>query len=485
MVDGYESIGYYGLVRDQASSGTVSGMFSAHLEIVYQNGKDSLTQKLGLTTFDIDDGTWTELNASPTAGVALPHLQLGVALTATLSSPKLSLAVTPASLDLTRPGPGYVDPTAVVSPNVGSMGRFCAVGPGAVIDSGAVIGPHARIAGNSHVGSGAVIGNRAVIGSEAIIGADVFIGSFAVISPGAVIRSGAVIYEYAVVGGDCDVGVGAKVGANAVLEKGVVLGDGAGVGDGVPVGAFAELDPNVLIPSGMKIPSQEHHTTTLYLCVLEDGTEDYRSLPASNWASSDGSAVIYDENSLKGIPKAAVLPIGAIPAMAGETTELPVEVGAGGSDRITKLRTDIGSNIAPPENGGTGHPYTKGGYMCGYFAEALRHKLEELGYSTTFTCVATLNPKYKWWKFNKKWLRCHAMTDVHWPGGGIRWIEAQYRGDRGAVSAPLERLDPDGNKKVGVWNGVNVARVSDGDQCINVYGSRAEAEAAGENIPGN
>lgn len=121
--------------------------------------------------------------------------------------------------------------------------------------------------------------------------------------------------------------------------------------------------------------------------------------------------------------------------------------------------------------------------MCGWFAETLRHKLEDLGYSTSFTVVYRKNPNYSWWKIrSKKWMDGHALTDVHWSNGTTTWIEAQFVGTDG-VGQP--KLDANGDGKVTHYDHASGDDTTDGDLRIEVYDNRAQAEAAGTSIPGN
>src|SRR5262249_33523784 len=109
-----------------------------------------------------------------------------------LSGPQLHLSMTSPSVDPARPAPTIM-PGAIVAPDVGSLGRFALISPGASIGSGAVIGPNA------------VIGPGAVVGPGALVGAGAHVGGSAVIEAGATVEGG------------CTIDGGARVGANAVL----------------------------------------------------------------------------------------------------------------------------------------------------------------------------------------------------------------------------------------------------------------------------
>lgn len=76
------------------------------------------------------------------------------------------------------------------------------------------------------------------------------------------------------------------------------------------------------------------------------------------------------------------------------------------------------------------------------------------------------------------------MTDIHWPDGTASWIEAQLPNGAG-VDSRINKLDGNGDGMVTYFVGAHVDGTSDGNKRVEVYSSRAAAEAAGCNIPGN
>ncbi len=76
----------------------------------------------------------------------------------------------------------------------------------------------------------------------------------------------------------------------------------------------------------------------------------------------------------------------------------------------------------------------------------------------------------------------HAVTDVHWSNGSTTWIEAQFAGSAG-VGFP--KLDGNGDGKVTHYDHGSGDDTTDGELRVEVYDNRAQADAAGNVIPGN
>jgi hypothetical protein len=215
--------------------------------------------------------------------------------------------------------------------------------------------------------------------------------------------------------------------------------------------------------------------TSLVHCTRVDGSVEIKALPSTGWPSTDPPVAVRQNSGLRGGTGAIG---GAIPLVFEGTPVDPTNPPPGYSG----IGADIGSGIAPPIHGGTGHHYG-GDYMCGWFAEELRRRLAGLGYSTTFTGVRELNPDHHWYSiWARKWIKGHCLVDIHWPNGTISWIEAQYVN---GVGVDFYDLDDDGDGKVEYWDGKMSDKASDGTKNISVFNNRAEAEAAGFTIPGN
>lgn len=154
----------------------------------------------------------------------------------------------------TRPG---VDPSARlaagsrVSPEA-SVGAFCVVEEGAVVEDGARLDPYV------FVGAGAQVGRAARIGVRATLCAGVQVHAEVRVAPGAVIggegfglwREAGPPRRIRSVGGVI-VGEGAQVGANSCVDAGTLaptrIGAGAQIDNLVQIGHNAELGESVVI----------------------------------------------------------------------------------------------------------------------------------------------------------------------------------------------------------------------------------------------
>ncbi|MBI4879788.1 MAG: hypothetical protein HY812_09045 [Planctomycetes bacterium] len=466
--------GSYDLTRTSLSSGTFTANIELPVTLIFRRGGQAKTLDLGVVPLLTSSGTWTTIATSPTAALAASKLQLGVALTGTLTSTALDLSISPAHVDPNRPGPTYVDPTAAVDPGVGSLGRYCSIGAGASIAAGAVIGPHAVIGPSAHIGVDAVIGDRASIGTRVVVGDGSALSSFVVVASGCTIGAAAVLGTGANLGTATQVGDGASILGDSVLEGGCTLGNNARLGRQVRARAGATVGAGVEIASGATVPASPAQLTDIVRCILDDGSEEYRSLPTSSWPPETPPAVIQQGSS----PSVAGS-LAAPPIMAEHGPMDPGDPPAGYED----LADHIGKDIAPPGNGGTGQPCGDD-YRCGWYAEQLRIKLESKGYDTTFTVWDRLNPDWKQGSSAPKWLRSHCLTDIHWPGGNMVFIEAQFIEGHG-INARTKELDGNNDHKIAAFVGTLPDATSDGNNRIAVFESRAEAAAAGAVCNGN
>jgi acetyltransferase-like isoleucine patch superfamily enzyme len=426
--------------------------------------------------------TWVELPASASASIDVSQLPHGVAISTTLDSASVSLSLTPAVADPNRPGPHYVDPSASISPQVDSLGRGCTIEENVTIGADAVIGPSATIADGADVGVGAVVGAKASIGSNTQISSDSFVSSSTVLGDGVTIGAGAVVGEGTVIHSGAVVEADARIGANTVIGKGTTISTNARVGSDVYVGSQVLVGSDVVVPDGYKIAHGTNQANSIARCIRDDGTIEFRSLPASSWSPSSPPVAIQSDDGVISGPSQPT-PLGL--TTSSSTVSAPHDVvnpstPPGG---IGNLHNDIGNTIAPPSGGGTGHPYNHP-YLCGWFAEQLRRRLAGLHYNTTFTCVWTKNPKARWYNRQRPWIDGHALVDIHWPDGTTSWIEAQLANGRG-IDTRTPDLDGNGDGRVTAWDGKHKSKATDGNKRIEIYGSRAEAEAAGCSIPGN
>jgi acetyltransferase-like isoleucine patch superfamily enzyme len=344
-----------------------------------------------------------------------------------------------------------------------------------VIEAGAVIGPYAVIGAETHVGTQAVVAQRASIGEGVWIGNGAFIDLHAVISDNCVIGANAVV------GPNCNLAEACEIGQSASLRGGCLLSPGCNVGEeallehNVHLGAGATIAPFLEIAETAHIAPGTNQTQSVVTLIGANGTNWTEELPASGWSHSTAGAVQQDS----GLP-GDTGGVFATSLLFNDTPPSPGNPPPGYED----LADDIGTDIAPPSNRGTGHEYSEF-YQCSWFAEQLRQKLADAGYSTTFTLVWELNPDWAWYKIRTyKWIEGHAMTDIHWPDGSVTWIEAQWINGEG-IDTQISELDGNGDGSVSYFDGAHVNAASDGNKRVEVYNSRAEAEAAGAPCPGN
>jgi UDP-3-O-[3-hydroxymyristoyl] glucosamine N-acyltransferase len=444
------------------------------ISALFSNGSISKRVDLGVATLATSSGTWTTIAGSASAALAVGGLPLGVALTGTLTSTLMDLVISPAQVDHNRPGPAYIDSSAWIDPSVGSLGRGCSIGAGVTIGAGAVIGPNAVVADNSQIGSNAIVGESASVGAGSTLGADAYVDASVVLNAGCQLSAGSTVLYASNLGSGCQVGVEATVRESCVLRGNCTIGVGATLERNVHCGSSVTFAANIDIADGATIPSSTSVTDSIVKCYLLNGTFEYRSLPVSSGPSfvPPPTASVHQDSGARSDGGNAQSSVSTPPADPNNPPS-----GSG------QLPADVGSDVARPTCGGTGQEYMAGTYMCGWFAETLRHKLEDLGYSTSFTVVYRKNPNYSWWKIrSKKWMDGHALTDVHWSNGTTTWIEAQFVGTDG-VGQP--KLDANGDGKVTHYDHASGDDTTDGDLRIEVYDNRAQAEAAGTSIPGN
>jgi acyl-[acyl carrier protein]--UDP-N-acetylglucosamine O-acyltransferase len=472
----------YDLTRASTTGGTFTASIEIPVLVMFTRNNQAKMLDLGSVTLTTSSGTWTTIDTSSTSGLAVSGMTLGVALTSnSLTSSALDLSISPAAVNPGRPGPAYVDPTATIDSAVGCLGRGCSIGANAMIDAGAVIGPHAVINTGAHIGVNAVIGDYATIGAGVTVGSGSVLGSHGSVGGGSGVGGDVIIGDDTSIGGGAGIGGGTHVGGGAVVQDNCEIGTSCSIGPGAQLGSGATVSTGISVEGGAIIGSNTSVTESIVLVYFEDGSSEYRSMPASSWPNGPLAAAVFGSLGLSGDSD-------GIPVLATVTQPDSSHPPGGG---YGSLPGDIGHDVAAPHGGGTGHDYTEDGpYQCSWYAEQLRQQLDGL-YTTTFTTIRRLNPSRHWWNrlWEPKWLPAgHAMTDIHWADGSVTWIEAQWTADHGAIDPkdPNHNLDGDGNHKVTYSDGVHSDEPTDGNVQIEVYASRAAAEAAwGGPFPGN
>ena len=311
----------------------------------------------------------------------------------------------------------------------------------------------------------ALVGDQASLGASSTLGADAMLGTGTTLGMGASVGLGSRL------GSDCQLGDGATVGANCRVGDLGRLGMGAQLGDGVIAEDSVALGDGSVVPAGLflarssNLPPLFTATESFVRCVDANGME--ATVPISQC----GNMVVqqFARGFVPGFQNATggVEPPG--------TSVTPVNPGMLPAD-LQNLANDVGSDIAPPRNGGTGAPYALPTNDCDDFAEALRVKLAGLGYTTTFTVIYDVNPNRGWGEIWKpKLINGHCLTDVHRVGDGTIWIEAQWTGAGGAVGIDI---DDDNDGMVTSADGPGTA-ATDGGKRIEVYDSAQDAIDSG------
>lgn len=330
-----------------------------------------------------------------------------------------------------------------------AIGRDAVIMPATTISAGALIGAGSRIGKNVFIGPGVYIGERVFIGPGARIEAN------AVIQDGAHIARGATVEEHAYLAS------GVQVGERARIEEGADIGSGSTIGAGATVKAGVRLFTATMIP-----PHQVQPINTIQ-CMFPDYT----------WVATSIRRCRGLNGAIRGyVPQVALSGFGVpLVSYTLATKQVPQSNGGG---QGSQLGQDVDASGVAESNGG--QPYTPTTHDCDDFADDLEQYLQDQGYNATFTCLWTANSEHEWynWLWTPEFSSGHCMTDVHNDDGTTTWIEAQWSDAEGAVG---QNLDADGDGMVGVSDGPG-SDTTEGNLRIEVYGSAAEAEAAGVNL---
>ena len=468
--------GSYDLTRTSTSGGTWTASLTIHPIFTFKRNSTTKVFDAGSVTLSTSSGTWVEIGASSTAGLVVPQLALGVALTSSsLTSSAIDLSVVPAGVNSGRPGASYIDGTATISGSVGTIGRQCTIGAGAVIDAGAVIGPHASIGANVHIYPNALVGEYAAIDAGSTIAAGAHVYGSASIGSNCAVGANSIVGDHSTVGGGSTIGHDTTLQTAVSVASGCTIGDECDVGGNASIGAGASIANGLFMFADAVVPSSTSQAKDIVLACYENGTTALVEWPP---ASDDEESIAYivgGSESVGGGDKNGLLIGGGIKRGSRPTMDVfPPET------KFTQLGGNIGNDIAPKKGGGTADKWTKTN-NCTSFASRLGQKLHGLGYDTTFTVVRKKNPDKKWWiPGYKEWLWMHALTDIHWSNGQITWVEAQYAGLKGVDDEKVldSTFDGNGNGTIDYVEGEHVGGPTDGDLCNEVFESRGKAEEA-------
>lgn len=327
-----------------------------------------------------------------------------------------------------------------------ALGRDVVVMPATTISRGALIGRGTRVGRNAFVGPGAYVGERVEIGTGARIEAN------------AVIQDGVRIGRRAIIGAGAYVGARTQIGDRAVIESLADVGADSSIGSGATVKERVRLHAMTVIG-----PIQIQPTNTIQ-CMF----------PNYTWIATTIRRCQALGGAIRGhVPPVALSGFGSpLVSYTLATQQVPQSNGGGGGGQLGR---DVDASGVAPANGG--QPYREPDNDCDDFADDLEQSLQDRGYNATFTCLWTANSEHEWynWLWTPEWASGHCLTDVHNDDGSYTWIEAQWSAGQGAVG---QNLDANGDGMVGVSNGPGTD-LTEGNTRIEVYGSAAEAEAAG------
>lgn len=345
----------------------------------------------------------------------------------------------------------YVHPSVIVEPGA-------RIDAGAVVNAGALIGHHARI------------GQEVIVGYGAVVGGYTFVGTNSSIGDGAVLDAGAGVYNGVHVGDRSVIGPSSQILDNVVIGDDTTIGGGGLVmpssiiGSDTQVGRGSFLGFNTLIDSDLNLAEGTQ---------LEDGENLGVDTITCETGSAQHATTTDDCVDGGGFVTGCTGPAGSSSMPPPGNREV-VQGNPTGATK-TKLEQDIDDSKVAPGNGGGGYVPTT--HDCDDFADELERALTAKGYDSTFTVFWKLNPDY-WWgnaPWTDKWIKGHAITDVHMDGKTI-WIEPQRSSGQGALTRWNMDFDGDGKVEYDTEPG---DEPTDGDYRIEVYDNRAAAEAAG------
>ena len=476
LADEPRAEGSYDLTRTSTSGGTWTASLAIHPIFTFKRNSTTKVFDAGSVTLSTSSGTWGEVSASSTAGLVVPQLALGVALTSSsLASSALDLSVVPAGVDSGRPGASYIDGTATISGSVATIGRQCTIGAGALIDAGVVIGPHASIGANVHVYPNAIVGEYVTVDAGSTIATGAHVYGSSSIGSNCAVGANSIVGDHSTVGGSSTIGHDTQIWTAVSVASGCTIGDECEVGANASIGAGASIANGLFMFADAVVPSSTSQVKDIVLAAYEDGTTALVDWPP---VSDDEESILYTIGGGEstgpykyGLALGDRVKHGVRPTPDNPTTDI----------KYTPLASNIGSDIAAKKHGGTAANWSKTN-NCTSFASRLGQKLYGLGYDTTFTVVRRKNPDKRWYiPGYKEWLDIHALTDVHWNDGKISWIEPQKPALQGVDEDKIlekTEFDGNGNGTIEYVEGEHVGGTTDGDLCIEVFSSRGKAEEA-------
>lgn len=464
------------LRRDSATGGTVDLEVGAHLVYRFRDGGEEVTVdsgragnrrgqvqlRLAGVPWSIGCGGGAVRPARLTDNICIGEggARSGAALT--LAGAPVALTLTPARQQTERAA-ARIEAQAFAAASA-QLGSGSVVHAGARLLAGSAIGQQAEVMPGATISEGALVGASSRIGRNVFIGPGVYIGERVVIGPGVRIEANAVIQD------DVHIQRGAQVAAGAYLAGKVRVGQwavieaGANLGTGSVIGERATVRRNVSLFAGTLIGPIQIQPINTIQCMFPDYT----------WIATTIRRCRGLGGAIRGhVPPQHLTGFGApLVSYTLATQQLPQGNGGG---QGSQLGQDVDASGVAEGNGG--QPYTPTTNDCDDFADDLEQHLQGAGYNATFTCLFTANSEHEWynWLWTPDFSSGHCMTDVHNDDGTTTWIEAQWTDGQGAVG---QNLDADGDGMVNVANGPG-SDTTEGNVRVEVYGSAAEAEAAG------
>ncbi|MCA9277984.1 MAG: hypothetical protein H6815_04260 [Phycisphaeraceae bacterium] len=366
--------------------------------------------------------------------------------------------------------PPLIDPSAIVDPSA-HIARGANIGPNTFVGPNAVIGPFASLqqgaqvqqdavlGANSHLGQGTTLHPGAIVDSDCQIGNGVQIRPNTIIGQSSIVQDGVQIGQNSFFWGNAQIGALTTIGANVVAERFLTTGQGT------VIASDLYLAENASTPAGSSVVNDlfrcytqynnlnVFQTLTFFDCELQDG-----------WVAGNVKVNGPVNNKKKGKnPK------------SGEQMD---------PNNLPNTLANLQDDVNTAGGGGTQPPikdreYKKDTYDCDDFADDMEQELENNGYKATFTCVWLIGERtyWSWSQLDYVTERIpiwgHAISDVHL-NGRLVFIEPQT----GRIG--LGWLDHDGDGVIEyTTNHNNLWAPTDGELRIEVYESRAAAEAAG------
>lgn len=442
------------VTKTHANGGTFTAEFLVQPRFTFRRQSDGLERVFDAPHETLNgSGEWT-----PPPCQALPGFKGAEDLCVgqiVLHSERTHLVLEPTPVP-DGPAP-QIDPSAHVDP-AALLATGVVVGANTFVGAGALIGPGSVIGANAGIGDGAIVGAGAVISDGAWVGALGVVGGRSLLEPWAFVDQEAVLGEESLIDTFSWLGPGARIGSHAVIGSFSTVGAGVRAGSELVMGDRSLIEEDLIAAEGTQIVSGGIVIASTYPCDLY-GTR----FPSEASSCSLAGGVVEGCTTIPASDR--------VPPPPGQQ----ITPGTVTGTAHTQLEGDVDGTGVAPGNGG--QPYVPTTHDCDDFADELEQGLTARGYDATFTVYWRLNPDWRWYNrlWTDRWIDGHAITDIRQADGTTVWIEPQLSAAQGAVGQDLD-FDDDGRVGVDTTSGDDTTE--DGYR-IEVYGSRAEAEAAG------